>query len=236
MNEGGTYSSVASVHPYLPDSEALARQAVLDDVARKLAENLADGNVYAVRIRIDGPELDRGPFPFDRFTSAPRVMRGAAEIRRVDVEPSIVRMVSAPDPRQMALARLVPSAASELWSRVKRTACKLKFWNRRLGEPLMPKSNCPLRPVAGRLIVREVKPPDRTPSGIVLPDVAKEKPKRGTVLAAGPSPVDAHGNSQPFHVVSGDEVIYGGFAGTTVEVDGDKLLILKFEDVLAVVG
>ncbi len=89
-----------------------------------------------------------------------------------------------------------------------------------------------LQPLGDRLIVRSIEAEDVTASGIVLPDTAKEKPQRGTVLAAGPGRYE-DGKRIPLDVTEGDEVIYSKYGGTEVKIDGEDLLILRESDVLA---
>ena len=89
-----------------------------------------------------------------------------------------------------------------------------------------------LQPLGDRLIVRSIEAEDVTASGIVLPDTAKEKPQRGTVLAAGPGRFE-DGKRIPLDVAEGDEVIYSKYGGTEVKIDGEDLLILRESDVLA---
>lgn len=91
-----------------------------------------------------------------------------------------------------------------------------------------------LRPLGDRLVVRPLKAEEVTATGILIPDVAQEKPQRGTVLAAGER-VGDEGRRTPLDVAEGDEVLYSKYGGTEVEVDGEKLLVLHEADVLAVV-
>jgi chaperonin GroES len=94
-----------------------------------------------------------------------------------------------------------------------------------------------LQPLGDRLIVEVLDEQDVTASGIVLPDTAKEKPQRGTVLAVGPGGKNDSGDIVPLEVATGDTVIFSKYGGTEVKVDGNELLILRESDVLAkVVG
>ena len=94
-----------------------------------------------------------------------------------------------------------------------------------------------LQPLGDRLIVEVLDEEDVTASGIVLPDTAKEKPQRGTVLAVGPGGKNDSGDVVPLEVAAGDTVIFSKYGGTEVKVDGNELLILRESDVLAkVVG
>lgn len=91
-----------------------------------------------------------------------------------------------------------------------------------------------LKPLGDRLIVEPLKQDDLTPGGIALPDTAKEKPQRGKVLATGPGARDEKGDRIPMDVAVGDEVLYAKYGGTEVKIDGNKYLILRESDVLAV--
>jgi chaperonin GroES len=90
-----------------------------------------------------------------------------------------------------------------------------------------------LRPLDDRVVVEPVEAEERTAGGIVLPDTAKEKPQRGTVLAVGPGRLLDSGERGELSVQIGDEVIYGKYAGSDVEVDGREVKILRESDILA---
>ncbi len=92
-----------------------------------------------------------------------------------------------------------------------------------------------LRPLGGNILVKRVEAETKTKSGIVLPDSAKEKPKRGKVLAIGDGKRLENGERQPFAVKKGDEVLFTSYAGTEIKIDGEEVLIMSEEDVLAVV-
>jgi len=93
-----------------------------------------------------------------------------------------------------------------------------------------------LKPLGDRIIVEVLEEEQTTVSGIVLPDTAKEKPQRGTVLAVGPGRYE-DGKLVPLDVATGDEIIYSKYGGTEVKVGLDEYLILRESDVLAkVVG
>jgi chaperonin GroES len=92
-----------------------------------------------------------------------------------------------------------------------------------------------LKPLGDRLVVEPMEKEERTASGIILPETAKEKPQEGTVLAAGPGRTDDDGKRIPMDVKVGDVVLYAKYAGTEVKIDDKKLLILKESDVLAIV-
>jgi chaperonin GroES len=90
-----------------------------------------------------------------------------------------------------------------------------------------------LKPLGDRLIVRAVEEEAATPSGIVLPDTAKEKPLKGRVLAVGDGKLEDDGRRIPLDVAAGDEVVYSKYGGTEIVVDGEDLLVLRESDVLA---
>jgi len=91
-----------------------------------------------------------------------------------------------------------------------------------------------LKPLGDRVIAKAVSTEETTPGGIVLPDTAKEKPQEGEVLAVGPGSQLASGKRFPMDVKVGDRVIYGKYAGTEVKIGADEYIILRQEDVLAV--
>ncbi len=90
-----------------------------------------------------------------------------------------------------------------------------------------------LRPLDERIVVEPVEAEEMTAGGIVLPDTAKEKPQRGTVLAVGPGKLLENGNRSELSVAVGDEVIYGKYSGTDIEIEGHDVKILRESDVLA---
>lgn len=93
-----------------------------------------------------------------------------------------------------------------------------------------------LRPLGDRVIVEAIERDDMTPSGIILPDTAKEKPQEGNVLAVGAGKLNEDGTRSVMDVKVGDRVIYAKYAGTEIKLDGDrKVLILKENDILAIV-
>jgi chaperonin GroES len=90
-----------------------------------------------------------------------------------------------------------------------------------------------LRPLDDRVVVEPVEAEERTAGGIVLPDSAKEKPQRGKVLAVGPGKLLDNGQRGQLSVAVGDEVIYGKYGGTDIELNGDDVKILRESDILA---
>lgn len=92
-----------------------------------------------------------------------------------------------------------------------------------------------LKPLYDRVVVKPAEAEEKTPSGILLPDTAKEKPTRGKVVAVGSGKLDKHtGKVHPLNVSVGDVVYYGKYSGTEVEVDGEKLVIVRESDLLGV--
>ena len=90
-----------------------------------------------------------------------------------------------------------------------------------------------LKPLGDRLIVRAIEEEEKTASGLVLPDTAKEKPQKGKVLAVGDGKLDDDGKRIPLDVSAGDEVLYSKYGGTEIKIDGEDLLVLRESDVLA---
>lgn len=93
-----------------------------------------------------------------------------------------------------------------------------------------------LRPLGDRLLVKPTEQEERTPSGIILPETAKEKPQEGVVLAVGPGGRKEDGTRIEMDVKVNDRVLYAKYAGTEIKIDGQKYLILRESDVLAIVG
>ena len=91
-----------------------------------------------------------------------------------------------------------------------------------------------LKPLADRLVVKPLEQEEVTPSGIVLPETAKEKPQKGEVLAAGPGARDEEGKRIQMDVKSGDKVLFAKYSGSEFKIDGEKVLILRESDVLAI--
>ena len=92
-----------------------------------------------------------------------------------------------------------------------------------------------LRPLDDRVVIQQSEAEEKTAGGIVLPDTAKEKPQRGTVLAVGPGKLLDSGNRGPLCVKAGDTVLYGKYSGTEVELSGTKYYVLRESDILAIV-
>ena len=92
-----------------------------------------------------------------------------------------------------------------------------------------------LRPLHDRVIIKRLDQESKTASGIIIPDAAAEKPDQGEVLAIGPGKRDETGKLIALDVKVGDRVLFGKYAGQTVKVDGDELLVMREEDIMAVV-
>lgn len=87
-----------------------------------------------------------------------------------------------------------------------------------------------IKPLADRVLVKPAEAEEKTKSGIIIPDSAKEKPQRGTVMAVGNGKPD-----EPLTVKEGDTVLYGKYAGTEINIDGDDLLIMRESDIFAII-
>jgi chaperonin GroES len=92
-----------------------------------------------------------------------------------------------------------------------------------------------IKPLADRVIIKALPMEEKTKSGIIMPDTAKEKPQEGEILAVGPGKVEK-GERVALEVKVGDHVFYSKYAGTEVKVDGEEYLILKEADILAIIG
>ncbi len=90
-------------------------------------------------------------------------------------------------------------------------------------------------PLGDKLVVRRLEADETTEGGIILPDSAKEDRRQGRVLSLGDGQVTAAGVRSPFQVREGDRVVFRSYAGTEVKVDGEELLILREDDVLAII-
>ncbi|HEY83128.1 MAG TPA: co-chaperone GroES [Dehalococcoidia bacterium] len=90
-----------------------------------------------------------------------------------------------------------------------------------------------LQPLADRVVVKPIEPEEVSKGGIILPDTAKEKPQEGEVIAVGPGKLADDGKRLAMEIKVGDRVIYAKYAGTEVEVDDEKLLILRESDIMA---
>jgi len=91
-------------------------------------------------------------------------------------------------------------------------------------------------PLHDRLIVRRLEDGDQTVRGIIIPDSAKEKPQRGKVLAVGLGKIREDGSRQPPDVKDGDAILFGRYSGQEIKIDGDEYLIMREDEVLAIIG
>ena len=90
-----------------------------------------------------------------------------------------------------------------------------------------------LKPLSDRIVVRAHEAEEKTASGIILPDTAKEKPQMGEILAVGPGKTNDTGTTNKMSLKKGDKVLYGKYSGTEVNINGEDLLIMKESDILA---
>jgi chaperonin GroES len=93
-----------------------------------------------------------------------------------------------------------------------------------------------VRPLHDRLVVRRIEEKETQKGGIIIPDTAKEKPQEGEVIAVGNGKVLDSGTKVPMDVKKGDKVLFGKYSGTDIKVDGQEYLILREDEVLAVIG
>ena len=92
-----------------------------------------------------------------------------------------------------------------------------------------------MKPLGNRVVVEPIEEDEMTAGGIVLPETAKEKPQRGTILAVGPGDRDDNGKRIEMDVAKGDTVLFAKYSGTEIKVEGKKLLIMRESDILAIV-
>jgi chaperonin GroES len=92
-----------------------------------------------------------------------------------------------------------------------------------------------VRPLHDRLIVKRLEEEERTKGGIIIPDTAKEKPIEGKVIAVGDGRIKEDGTKIPMGVKKGDRILFAKYAGTEVKIDGEEHLVMKEDDVLAII-
>lgn len=92
-----------------------------------------------------------------------------------------------------------------------------------------------LRPLHDRIIVKRLQEDEKTAGGIFIPDTAKEKPQRGQVIAVGKGKVNEDGTVRPLELKAGDKILFGKYAGTEVKIENEDRLIMREDDVLAVI-
>ena len=90
------------------------------------------------------------------------------------------------------------------------------------------------RPLGDRVLVRRIEEESKTKGGIIIPDTAKEKPQQGKVFAVGAGKVKEDGNRQPLDVKDGDTILFGKYSGQEIKIDGEEYLIMREDEVLAV--
>ena len=93
-----------------------------------------------------------------------------------------------------------------------------------------------VRPLHDRLLVRRIEEKETAKGGIIIPDTAKEKPQKGEVLAVGNGKILENGTKLPLDVKVGNKILFGKYTGTDIKIDGEEVLILREEEVLAVLA
>ena len=92
-----------------------------------------------------------------------------------------------------------------------------------------------IRPLHDRVIVKRVEEEEKTKGGIIIPDTAKEKPIEGKIIAVGEGKILENGKKQPLEVKKGDKVLFGKYAGTDINIEGEEHLIMREDDIIAIV-
>ena len=92
-----------------------------------------------------------------------------------------------------------------------------------------------IQPLGDRILLKQLAAEEKTKGGIILPDTAKEKPQEGEIIAVGKGRVSDEGKTIPIEVKVGDRVLYGKYSGTEIKAEGEEYLIVKEEDILAVI-
>jgi chaperonin GroES len=93
-----------------------------------------------------------------------------------------------------------------------------------------------IRPLQDRVVVKRIAEEEKTKGGIIIPDTAKEKPIEGTVIAVGSGKVLNNGKVAPLEVKAGDKILFGKYSGTEVKIEGEEHVLLREDDILAVVS
>ena len=93
-----------------------------------------------------------------------------------------------------------------------------------------------IRPLHDRVVVKRIEQGEQIRGGIIIPDTAKEKPQEAEVLAVGPGKLNDEGKRMPIDVKAGDRVLIGKYSGSEIKIDGEELVILREDEILAVVG
>ena len=92
-----------------------------------------------------------------------------------------------------------------------------------------------IRPLHDRVIVKRIEEEETTKGGIIIPDTAKEKPSEGKVVAVGNGKLLDNGNVQPLEVKKGDKILFGKYAGTDIKIEGEEHLIMREDDIIAII-
>ena len=93
-----------------------------------------------------------------------------------------------------------------------------------------------VRPLHDRILVRRMSEEDKTAGGIIIPDTAKEKPQKGEVIATGNGRLTEEGKTIPLEIKSGDQILFGKYAGTELKLGADEFLMMREEDVLGILN
>ena len=93
-----------------------------------------------------------------------------------------------------------------------------------------------VRPLHDRLLVKRIEEKETVKGGIIIPDTAKEKPQEGEVIAVGNGKILDNGTKVPMEVKAGDRILFGKYSGTDIKIEGEEVLILREDEVLAIVG
>ena len=93
-----------------------------------------------------------------------------------------------------------------------------------------------VRPLHDRLLVKRIEEKESVKGGIIIPDSAKEKPQEGKVIAVGNGKILDNGSKVPLDVKAGDKILFGKYSGTDIKLDGEEFMILREDEVLAVIG
>jgi chaperonin GroES len=100
----------------------------------------------------------------------------------------------------------------------------------------MPVKKTSIQPLADRVLVKRLEEEQQTKGGIIVPDTAKEKPQQGKIVEVGPGRMTEDGKRIPLQVKKGNKVLFGKYAGTEISLGDDDYLILREDDILAVIG
>ena len=93
-----------------------------------------------------------------------------------------------------------------------------------------------IRPLHDRVLIKRLDTQEEVRGGIIIPDTAKEKPQEAEVVAAGPGKLNEDGSRQPMDVKAGDRVLIGKYSGSEIKIDGEDFVILREDEILAVIG